>query len=144
MKEMLMDLIKINDTVDDLITDLSDPEESSAPYKAKACELLKIKDVIMRMLLPAVPPEAALLETFYSDFYRILGSSSTVHKKAEELLSLKKKLNAPGNPVLCGAVDDVPGFYGIFQIGTRHHKRINRRNPVRLILLNWKGKREEN
>ena len=81
MKEMLMDLIKINDTVDDLITDLSDPEESSAPYKAKACELLKIKDVIMRMLLPAVPPEAALLETFYSDFYRILGSSSTYIKR---------------------------------------------------------------
>ena len=98
----------------------------------------------MRMLLPAVPPEAALLETFYSDFYRILGSSSTVHKKAEELLSLKKKLNAPGDPVFCGAVDNVPGFYGIFQIGTRHHKGINRRNPARLILLNWKGKKEEN
>lgn len=136
-----MDLIKINDAVDDLMTDLTFPEESGVLYKTRAGGLLKIKDVIMRMILPAIPPEASVLETFYSDFYRILGSSVTVHKKTEELLGLKKKMNAMGGPLICGTVEDILDFYDIFQIRLQAHEDVNGRDLAHLITSESDGEK---
>ena len=95
MRELLTDLISINDTVDELTAvSILSPEKASVDV-GMTTNLVRVKDVIRRLVLPTIPPDAPAERKMHSDFYRILGSKENPEKKAENLLQMQKELKGP-------------------------------------------------
>lgn len=96
MRELLTDLIRINDTVDALSDQMFLFPEENPVDPGMAANLLRVKDVIRRLVLPENPPEGLATEKMISAFYWILGSKGDAGEKAGILLQIRKDLMSMG------------------------------------------------
>ena len=106
MREMITDLIRINDAVDELSANMILFPEESPVDPGMTANLVRIKEVIRRLVLPVIPHDGLSAEKTLSAFYRILGSKEDAGEKADKLLQMQKDLMATGGCMLSASSDN--------------------------------------
>ena len=97
---MITDLIRINDTVDELSANMILFPEESPVDPGMTANLVRVKEVIRRLVLPVIPHDGLSAEKTLSSFYQILGSKEDAGEKADKLLQMQKDLMATGGCLL--------------------------------------------